>query len=111
MRKLLFAGALLAMSVAMIPAPMVAVAQGYGQGGWDTPPQEYRDIERQGFHDGIEGARKDFENHRPPATSNRDEFRHPNVPARDRAAYRNAFTRGYRVGWDHINGHGGPRPY
>src|SRR6202012_530406 len=29
---------------------------GYGQdqGGWDAPPQEFRDIQRQGFHDGIE---------------------------------------------------------
>src|SRR5882757_3701249 len=109
MKKIMFASALLAMSVAMIPAPMVAQGfgqGGYGQGGWDTPPQEYREIERRGFHDGLEGARKDYDNHRPPATSNRDEFRHPDVPGRDRAAYRNAFARGYRVGWDHINGRG-----
>ena len=57
-------------------------AAGYGQapGGWDTPPQEFRDIQRQGFHDGIEGARKDFDNHRAPNVNNRDEFRHPHVP-------------------------------
>ena len=102
MKKIMFASALLAMSVAMIPAPMVA--QGYGQGGWDAPPQEYHDVERKGFHDGIEGARKDFENHRSANPNNRDEFRHPDVPGRDRAAYRNAFARGYRVGWSHIGG-------
>src|ERR1700739_3746955 len=39
---------------------------GYGPGGWDAPPPEFRDIQRQGFHDGVEGARKDFDNHRPP---------------------------------------------
>lgn len=33
---------------------------------WDAPPAEFREAQRQGFHDGIEGARKDFENHRPP---------------------------------------------
>ncbi len=56
----------------------VAVAQGHGPyqplGGscvlyaqeydhhdhddWDKPPQEFREIQRQCFHDGVEGARK-----------------------------------------------------
>jgi hypothetical protein len=85
---------------------------GYGQGpgGWDTPPGEYRDFQRQGFHDGIEGARKDIENHRRPNANNRDEYRHPNVPGNVRRDYRDAFRRGYNLGIQHILG-GGPRPY
>ncbi len=87
---------------------------GYGQGpggGWDAPPQEFRDIQRQGFRDGIEGARKDVDNHRRPNVNNRDEFRHPNVPGSARRDYRDGFRRGYNVAMQHMLGGGGPRPY
>lgn len=77
-------------------------AQGYGQEEWATPPPELRGAEQQGFHDGIEGARKDAENNRPPNVNNRDEYRHPGVPHRDRRAYREGFRRGYRVGVEHL---------
>ncbi len=100
-------------------AAPLAMMQGYGQGpgygpggpgGWDQPPGDYRDdIQRQGFHDGIEGARKDVENHRRPTPNNRDEYRHPNVPGPARRAYREAFRRGYQVAMSHMAG--GPRPY
>src|ERR1035438_3546419 len=29
------------------------------RGSWDAPPQELQEIQRKGFQDGIEGARKD----------------------------------------------------
>jgi hypothetical protein len=75
---------------------------------WDTPPQAFRDIQRQGFHDGIEGARKDYDNHRRPDVSNRDEYRHPHVPDSAKADYREGFRRGYEVAMDHMmNGHHG----
>jgi len=74
----------------------------YGQGPWDAPPAEYDEVSRLGFHDGVEGARKDFGNHRSPDPHNRDEFRHPHVKDRDKEAYRRGFERGYQVGWDHI---------
>lgn len=84
-------------------------AQGPPPGyGWDTPPQELNEIQRQGFHDGIEGARRDFENHRPPDVENRDEFRHPHVPPDVREAYRDGFRRGYRRAMEHLMGEGGP---
>ena len=79
---------------------------GYQAQPWEAPPQEFQEIERRGFHDGIEGARKDFNNHRPPSVENRDEYRHPSVGGADRRAYRQAFRRGYQVGVDHIY-HGG----
>jgi len=76
---------------------------GYGQShDWDAPPPELDEVHRHGFHDGIEGARKDYDNHRRPDVNNRDEFRHPHVPDRDREAYRQGFERGYQVGVDHL---------
>jgi hypothetical protein len=84
---------------------------GYGApGGWDAPPQEFADVARRGFHDGMEGARKDYENHRAPNVNNRDEFRHPNVPRDERHDYRMGFERGYDAGVRHMmNGGPGPR--
>ena len=75
-------------------------------GGWDAPPGEFREIQRQGFHDGIEGAKKDFNNHRRPDVNNRDEYRHPHVPASDREDYRDGFRRGYEVAMNHMMGEG-----
>jgi hypothetical protein len=69
---------------------------------WNTPPQEFRDIERQGYHDGIEGARKDYDNHRRPDVNNRDEYRHPHVPESARSDYREGFRRGYDTAWEHM---------
>lgn len=95
----------------LVMAQPYGPASGYAQDarGWDTPPQEFRDIQRQGYHDGIEGARKDFDNHRRPDVNNRDEYRHPHVPASARDDYREGFRHGYQVAWDHMMG-GGPGP-
>ena len=112
----------------MIAGPAMLVAQGppqgygYGQGpgygpgpgrgpgGWDAPPPEFsRDIQRNGFRDGMYGAQKDFENHRRPSVMNRDEYRNYRGP--DRRGYRMAFQRGYNTWWSQNRGFGGPRPY
>lgn len=90
-----------------------AAAQEYGQGrgAWDAPPQELNAVQRQGFRDGIEGARRDVENHRPPSVENRDEFRHPSVPPGDWQAYRDGFRRGYNQAMAHLmGGPGMPAP-
>lgn len=71
---------------------------------WDAPPNEFDQIRRQGFQDGIEGARHDFGNHRRPDVNNRDEYRHPHLPPEQREAYREGFRRGYQVGMDHLMG-------
>lgn len=75
-----------------------------GHGDWDAPPAEFREIQRQGFHDGIEGARKDFDNHRAPDVRNRDEYRHPHVEASAREDYREGFRRGYEKAMQHLMG-------
>jgi hypothetical protein len=99
--------AALATSGYIIAQPYASPAPAYGQDrdhdrAWDNPPQEFRDIQRQGFHDGIEGARKDYDNHRRPDVNNRDEYRHPHVPGSARADYREGFRRGYETAMDHL---------
>jgi|SRR5580692_6910924 hypothetical protein len=86
-----------------IARPYTALAQTYSQDrSWDTPPQEFKEIQRQGYHDGIEGARKDYDNHRRPDVNNRDEYRHPHVPDSAKADYREGFRRGYEAAMDHM---------
>jgi hypothetical protein len=77
---------------------------------WGAPPPEYqRNFDQQAFHDGMEGARRDFDNHRRPDVNNRDEYRHPHVPSYEREAYRDAFRHGYDVGVEHIYNSGWAR--
>jgi hypothetical protein len=81
---------------------------GYGQApAWDAAPPEFRAAQQRGFHDGIEGAKKDFKNHRPPNVENRDEYRDPHfISPPDRADYRMGFRRGYDVAVRHMYGPG-----
>jgi hypothetical protein len=72
------------------------------RGGWEAPPSEFSEVQRRGFRDGMEGARKDVDNHRRPDVNNRDEYRHPDVPYELRRQYREAFRRGYDVAMSHL---------
>ena len=102
-------GVVLAQNYGPPPPPR----QGYQQGGgWDAPPNEFREYQRIGFREGIDGAHKDMENHRRPNVNNRDEFRHPHVPREVRDDYRVGFRRGYDAAWSHGGfGPPPPRPY
>lgn len=91
------------------PTPSYAAEPGFAgqQYGWDVPPQEYNNVQRRGFHDGVEGAQKDYGNARRPDVNNREEYRDPNDMPRDippplRNAYRDAFRRGYEVAASHL---------
>jgi hypothetical protein len=105
------------LTLALLAGARSTLAQRFGpppppafdRGGWDAPPQEFQEIQRRGFHDGIEGARHDVDNHRRPDVNNRDEYRHPHVPPSARRDYREGFRRGYDVAMRHMLG--GPRPY
>ena len=87
-------------------ASSIAEPAGIGQDrdDWQRPPDAWNDMQRRGFHDGIEGAQKDFNNHRRPDVDNREEYRHPGVPADMWGAYREGFRRGYEVGMSHLTG-------
>ena len=81
----------------------------YGARGWDAPPGELRDFQRRGFLDGVQGAERDFQNHRIWNVNNRDEYRHPQVPGNVRGDYRDGFKKGYYAAVQHYQGVGGPR--
>jgi len=76
----------------------------WGARGWDAPPQELREYQRQGYLDGLQGAERDFQNHRIWNVNNRDEFRHPHVPGNVRGDYREGFKRGYYAAAAHYQG-------
>jgi hypothetical protein len=64
--------------------------------GW-APPERYTEIQRRGFREGVEGARRDWANHRSPDPNNRDEYRRPPVPEGWSRDYRLGFRRGYEM--------------
>jgi hypothetical protein len=68
---------------------------GYAPRAGDVPPHVERDFERRGYFDGVQGAQRDFQNHRVWDVNNRDEFRRPSVPWNVRGEYREGFRRGY----------------
>ena len=82
----------------------------YGQEPWEIPPGEFNEIQRRGFHDGVEGARHDFGNHRNPDVDNREEYRNPDLPPDLREAYRVAFRHGYQQAAAHLWGTPPPPP-
>lgn len=67
----------------------------YGVRTYGPPPQVFEEFERRGYLDGIQGAQRDFQNHRSWNVNNRDEFRSPRVPFQMRHEYREGFERGY----------------
>lgn len=89
------------MPVGMMAAPAPAVS-GYVQDGWDVPPAEFDEVTRHGFSDGVEAARSDFNSHKDPDVNRHETYRHPDLPKRDREAFRRGFERGYRVATDHL---------
>ena len=81
--------------------------QGPPPQAWEAPPPQFVEAQQRGYHDGVEGARKDFDNHRPPNVNNRDEYRNPRfIAPPDRRSYREGFREGYRVAVQHIYGRG-----
>jgi hypothetical protein len=66
--------------------------------------------EHRGFYDGIEGAERDFRNHRRPDVNNREEYRDPDsIPGWARHEYREGFRRGYYLRVRQIYYGEGPR--
>lgn len=93
-------------------APLSTAAAGIAQDrdDWSRPPADYRDVQRQGYQDGVEAARHDFEHHRHADAADHDQYRHPHVPHDDRDAYREGFRHGYERAMAHMSGDHGDRP-
>ena len=97
-------------SISALQAP-----QGYGRGDWSAPPRELNEMQRRGYRDGIEGARKDFGNGRRADVNNREEYRNPDQMPRDippglREAWRDGFRRGYASAAAHLWNGAPPQP-
>ena len=109
--KRMFAVSVLALGLSAASGSLAASAhasavpeqpQYQGQGRWDEPPSEYRDAQRQGFHDGIEAAHRDFDHHNRKDADDHEEYRHPRVERSLVGDYRDAFREGYRRAMQHM---------
>ena len=69
---------------------------------WDQPPNEFKEMEKRGFHDGVQGAMKDYDHHRFPDVERRSEYRKPHVESGFREDYRKGFRRGYNDAMKHL---------
>jgi hypothetical protein len=88
-------------------APMGA-GSGQDRDGWDAVPREFRDFQRQGYRDGLNGAQRDSESHRRPDVNSREEFRRPSVPPAMVNDYQMGYRRGYEAGVRHFFSGGVP---
>jgi hypothetical protein len=114
MNRKWFAVSTLAISLA-VPAGMMSArahaatapaAPGfYQERPWDQPPDEYRDVQRQGFHDGVEAARHDWDRHRHKDADDHERYKHPPVDRSLHGDYRDGFRHGYQVAMDHMRDH------
>ena len=51
----------------------------YQERSWDEPPEEFREAQRKGFHEGVEAARRDFERRSHKDADDHESYRHPRV--------------------------------
>jgi hypothetical protein len=96
-------GAIKAIAHEAQPAPSAAQYQDHDRDrDWDRTPDGYRDVQRQGFHEGMEAARRDYMEHRHADADDHDVYKHPPVDERDRRIFRDGFKEGYRRAMDHM---------
>lgn len=74
----------------------------YQERHWDEPPEELREAQKRGFHEGVEAARHDFDRHSRKDADDHDAYKHPPVERELRGDYREGFRRGYSVAMDHL---------
>ncbi len=99
----------LAVILAFAGAPSRAAAQqpeapphGVTAFPWIQPPPEFKEMQREGFHAGVEAAVKDYDHHRFPDFDRPKEYRHPHVKEAYRADFRQGFRRGYNDAMHHL---------
>lgn len=87
-----------ALAIALASSARTSLAQqfyGPAQYGYGLHASEEA-WEQRGFYDGVQGAERDFGNHRQPNVNNREEYRDPDfIPGWARHEYREGFRRGY----------------
>lgn len=85
------------------PGPSSAVvAQDGWSVPWAQPPAEFKDVQRKGFHAGVQAAIKDYDKHREPDLERHKEYVHPKVDRSFVPDYRDGFRRGYNDALKHL---------
>jgi hypothetical protein len=69
---------------------------------WDAPPNEFNELSRRAFHDGIDAARFAAQNNRRMDFDDANNYRRPPVPRSMRNQYRASFIRGYQTAQQRI---------
>lgn len=99
----------LAAALALAAAPSRSAAQtpeapphGVTAFPWIQPPPEFKQMQREGFHAGVEAAVNDYDHHRFPDYNRLKKYRHPHVKEAYRADFRQGFRRGYGDAMHHL---------
>jgi len=108
MKKLLIGlgvGITMGLGLTIAPAPVHA-APAWMQDGltlpWLQPPPEFREMQRNGFHAGVEAAVKDFDHHKEPDLERHKEYVKPKVDRSYVPDWREGYKRGYNDAWKHL---------
>jgi hypothetical protein len=112
MKQPKFVITMLAMAVLVVGMTFAPVPRANGQVGiqfgWQQPPNEYNDVQRQGFHAGLDAARHDIDGGLAPDPQRHSDFRHPQgVPQNLHDDFRHGFENGYQTAYQH-RGDGDP---
>jgi hypothetical protein len=97
------------------PISGVAISSSAGQyqdrdrDRWDQAPNDYRDAQQRGYHEGVEAARRDFSERRHADADDHRMYKHPPVEGEARRDFREGFREGYRRAMDHMKREGGER--
>jgi hypothetical protein len=80
---------------------MLAAQEGFSL-PWAQAPAEFKDVQRKGFHAGVQAAIKDYDKHREPDLERHKEYVHPKVDRSFVPDYRDGFKRGYNDALKHL---------
>lgn len=100
--------ALLALMGAFTAAPALLHGAAAAQEGftsnlpWNQPPAEFKEMQRKGFHDGVQAAIKDYDKHRDADLERHKDFVRPKVDKSYVPDYRDGYKRGYNDAYKHM---------
>ncbi len=69
---------------------------------WMQPPAEFKEMQKQGFHAGVQAAVKDYDKHRDPDLERHKEYVHPKVDKSYVPDYRDGYRQGYNDAYKHL---------
>jgi hypothetical protein len=94
--------AMFATAPAIIHAAPIMGQEGITALPWLQPPAEFKDMQRKGFHAGVQAAIKDYDKRRDPDLERHKEYVHPKVDRSFVPDYRDGFRRGYNDALKHL---------